>query len=373
MAEGWKCPGCGRSWAPHVEFCRKCDGEGAGSVDSVQNRAPAPVIAALWDEHFAVAKTKLAEGTQRSRVTYRETFATTKLKYDDGTEGPILELPYDRVTARVAELFRIARESTDNGQGGTVCGGTVNRELGALSAVLQWHADVKKSIPSNPMKGWGRHDESGDARQTYLTPEQARAFIAAGNPLFQDVATVAYRCAGMRNAEARMLKKSEVDFTGMVINLPSSRNKNGKPRVVPFPSDVAAILRRHADNSRGPYIFVAPADPQRCRPIPQSTFQSWITQARDRSGIVGFDGEKVVLHTLRHCAVTDLLQAKIDQTSVMAVAAMSPRTLQRYSKFGPVQQENFRKHLEEQLEPPAERAGPRRAPSVRPGRLSHRR
>jgi integrase len=340
----------------------------------VQDAAPKPTVAALWDAYALVAPSRLAKGSWRSRLSYRKTFGRLVLKLDDGTESTIVDLPYDQVTPRVAELYRIAREKEDNGQGGTVAPGTVNRELGTLQAMFQWHTDIKKTIPHNPLKGWHRTDESGSGRQTYLTPEQARRFIEAGPPLFQDVALVAYRCAGLRHAEARLLRKSEVDFAAKVINLPNTRNKNKKPRKVPFASDIEAILRRHCENSRGPYVFVSPKDHERVRPVPPATFQNWIAKARERSGIVGFDGENVVLHTLRHAAVTDLLQARIDPTAIMAAAAMSPRTLVRYSKFGPEQQDAMRKHMEEQIapSPPADRAGPRRAQNMRPGRAARR-
>lgn len=372
MSTGWQCPGpCGRFYGPHVDFCRECSGGGAGLTRVVQN-APKPSVSALWDEYALVAPSRLAPGSWRSRLSYHKTFARLVLRLDDGTDSPILAMTYDQVTPRVAELYRIAREKEDNGQGGTVAPGTVNRELGALQAMFQYHVDVKRSIPHNPLKGWHRTDETGAARQTYLTPEQARKFIEAGPQLFQDVATVAYRCAGMRHAEARLLKKSEVDFAAKVINLSSTRTKARKARVVPFPSDVEAILRRHYDSSRGPYVFVSPQDPNRQRPVPPATFQNWIAKARERSGVVGFDGENVVLHTLRHCAVTDLLQERVDPTAVMAVAAMSPRTLQRYAKFGPTQQEALRQHMEDQLRPAAERNGPRRAAPLRPTRLARR-
>jgi integrase len=363
---GWRCD-CGRSWAPHVDSCRACDPETASKP-----KAPCPTVATLWEAYALVAPTLLVATTWRVWRTYRNTFGRLKLTLDDGTESTIADLPADKVTPRVAEIYRMAREKEPNNQGGTVSPITVNSELGALQAVLSYSANIAKTLPANPLDGWRRVDEAPYARQTYLTPEQARKFIGAGVPLFQDICTVAYRCAGMRNSEARLLRKSEVDFARRVINLPSSRNKNAKPRVVPFPSDVEAILRRHCDGSLGPYVFVRPKDPDRVKPVPQSTFQRWLDQARERSGVTGFDGETVVVHTLRHCAVTDLLQAKHDPTAVMAAAAMSPRTLMRYSKFGPTQQDAMREHMEAQLQQAPERVGPRRAQNVRPGRSVRR-
>ena len=339
--------------------------------DVVQNAAAKPTIAELWSAYELVAPTKLAAGTWRARCCYRETLGRLALTLDDGTRTTIADLAYDLVTPRVAEIYRSAREREDNGQGGTIAKGTVNRELGAVQSMLTWHVAVTKKIPDHNLKGWGRADESGDARQTYLTPEQAHRFISAGRPLFQDICTVAYRCAGMRPTEARMLMKSSVDFASKVINLGSRRTKMRQARPVPFPSDVEAILRRNCEASKGPFVFVRPTDPDRIKPVSASTFHNWLDMARERSGITGFDGEAIVVHTLRHCAVTDLLQAKVDPTAVMAAAGMSPKTLQRYSKFGPDQQANLRKHLEEQLSPP-DRVGPRRAASVRPGRLARR-
>lgn len=368
MAEGWRCPGCGRFYAPHVDQCRKCE-PGAAPVAMARR----PTVLALWDEYAIVAPQRLSKSTWRVRATYRESFAAMPLPLDGGESGPLGSLPWDQCTPRAAELYRMVRSQQDNGRKGTVAAGTINRELGALQAMFTYHVEIKKTIPVNPLRGWERVDETPFARQTYMPPAQVRKYLEAGPPVFQDIGLVAWRCAGMRNAEARGLKKSEVDFASKVINLPSARNKSKRARVIPFPSDVEAILRRHCEYSRGPYVFTNPKDPDRCKPVAANTFYDWMKAARERSGVQGFDGEQIVFHHIRHAAVTDLLQDRVDPTSVMAAAGMTPRTLMRYSKFGPEQQATLRAHMESKLQPPAaDRAGPRRAVFSRPSRLARR-
>ncbi len=339
----------------------------------VPNGAPKPTVAELWTQYAKAAPSLLKPETWRVRQMYRGHYGRLVLGLDDGTKSTVADLPWDAVTPRLAEIYRAAREQEDNHQGGTVAPGTVNRELSTLQSMFQYHVDIRKMIPTNPIVGFTKVDEAPYARQTYLTPDARRRFIEAGHPVFQDLAIVADRCGGMRQKEVRLLRKSEVDFVGQVINLPSSRSKNKRPRVIPFASDVEAILRRHCDNSRGQYVFASPSDPARCKPIPPATFWGWMNTARDRSGVVGVNGEVTCFHHIRHAAVTDLLQDKIDSTTVMAVAGMSPQTLSRYSKFGPEQQQRLREHMESKLAAPSpERAGPRRAAAVRPGRMARR-
>lgn len=367
-------------YAPHVESCRVCSGQ------VVHQAAPTPAkqtIAELWDLWRDVAERDLGANTWVTAKAHRNTWSKTKLTLDDGSSWTVADMPWDLLGRRTSEIYRTVREKTPsgrldkNGQPGLVAPTSVNREMNTLMSLLNYHRDVRKTIPFNPLVGWERVDETPYQRQTYLSDEKAQQFIEGGNLCFQHVSTVALKCLGMRQSEARLLRKSEIDWDSKVINLPAERNKNKRARVIPFASDVEAILRLNCEISRGEYVFVAPADNTRTKPVSANTWFGWLKQARKRSGVKGFNGEPVVTHHLRHKAVTDALQEKIDPTTVMAVAGMSPETLKRYSKFSPEQQKNLRDHMEAKLHKPAapapesppDRREPRRAPPAFRSRL----
>jgi integrase len=310
--------------------------------------APKRTIGQLWVEWEPTAK-KLA--SWRICKTHRGTFEKTEVSCDSGRKTTVWDLPWEEVTPHLADLYRQTRSATPSGRRGrdgkigNVSDSTINRELITLQSMLSYHRSVRQSIRYNPLAGFRRTNEAGFARQTYLTPEQAQRFIGAGPPMWQDITTVAYRCAGMRHSEARLLKKSEIDFEARVICLPSRRNKNRRARTIPFPSDVEAILKHHCEISRGPYVFVSTKDPKRMDPVGPSAMQYWMERARERSGVVGFEGETIVIHHLRHAGVTQLLQEGAPESMVKAAAGMSAETLSRYVKFQRPQQEILRQHM----------------------------
>jgi integrase len=304
----------------------------------------------LWDEWLPWAKRNVKSA--RLYSSYGNNFRRTKVKLDaDQPEVSLFELPWNLVTPKAGALYREVREATSNGRKGKdgkigkVSGSTVNRELGAMHSMFEYFRTTKESIPHNPLEGFHRCDETRSARQTCLSPEQVRAFIAAGCPMWQDITTTAYRCAGMRHTEARLLRKSEIDWDAKVINLPGQRNKNGHPRVIPIPDDVEVILRQHCQISRGPFVFVDTRDPHRMRPVGGAAMQYWMEKARKASGVVGFDGEAVVIHSLRHAGVTRLVEAAAPESFIKAAAGMCEATFQRYVKWQRPQQEILRDHM----------------------------
>lgn len=275
-------------------------------------------------------------------------FARLKVQLDDGRITTLFALAWNELSPHVANLYRQARTQERSGRYGKdgkpacIADSTVNRELTTLQAMLTYHRDVRKTIASNPLDAFQRTGEEDGVRQTALTPEQVEAFLAHAHPMFQDICRVAYRCVGMRHTEARMLKKAEIDWEAKTINLPVTRNKNRRARQIPFPLDVETILRHHAEISRGPYVFVNPRDPKRMAPVLRCTMQFWLIKARKLSGMQGFDGEPIVIHTFRHSGVTALVEAGAPERFIRAAAGMSPKTFERYTKFQRAQQEILR-------------------------------
>lgn len=347
MPQSWTCEHCRRTYAPHVDYCQRCDGAIVSPATSAAPKATEPTVGELWEEYEVWGKNNYRPGAWHVALMHRRNFAKVVI---DGV--PVADMPWSKATPHFAEQYRAARGAMPNGRKGTIKPGTINRELTTLQQMFNYFVHTRKTIERNPIDGFSRVDEAQFARQTYLSPGQVRRFLESGPPVFQDIGLVAYRCAGLRNSEARLLKKTEIDWEARKLNLSAARNKNHRPREVPFPQDVEAVLRRHCENSRGPFVFVSPTDPQRVKPIPVATMQGWLRQARKRSGVQGFDGEPVVVHTLRHSGVTQLIQDGAPQGFVRAAAGMSEQTFARYLKFGREQQNALRKIMDRQVDGP---------------------
>jgi integrase len=326
----------------------------AAAMTLAKTMDPGKTVGEMWEEWEPWAQRNIA--SFKAIQAHRRNFETCIVDFPDGHASILMDLNWKEMTPEAAELYRATRERSSNGRGGTVNPASVNRELTSMQSMFNYHLRVKKAIGFNPVVGYLRVSEEQFARKTALTPEQVRRSIEAGPPTFQDIAWVAYRCAGMRNTEARMLRKSEIDWEAKLINLPASRTKARQARVIPFPDDVEPILRRHHDYSQGPMVFVNPRDPKRAAPISIGTMGQWTRQARRDSGIVGFDGERVVLHSLRHSGVTQLINDGAPEIIVKAASGMCDAILKRYNKFQRPQQELLRAHMNRQA-PPSGKAG----------------
>lgn len=296
--------------------------------------------------------------SKKAAAANGNTFRRLKVRLDDGRELTLLELRWNELSPHVARLYRNLRtlepsgRKDRDGNPAHVKDSTANRELTVLQAMLTYHRDERRSIPYNPLDDFERINEEGNARQTALTPEQMETFLAHAHPMYQDVVRVAYRCMGLRKGEAQRLRKTEVDWEARTIHLPADRNKNRRARHIPFPEDVARILQRHSDVSRGPYVFVDPKDPQRLRPVHDSAMWYWLNQARKRSGMTGFDGEPIVTHTVRHSAATTAVESGIPERYIRATMGMTAKTLDRYAKFGRKGQDIVRDYLNRTSEDP---------------------
>jgi integrase len=358
MASGWRCD-CGSSWGPHINRCEDCR---PGNVSAPTPPAPAvPLVSELWITWWKMVGSKLP--SRKTASAQGNVLRRLKLTLEDGRELTVFDLPWNEVTPLVADLYRNLRTSEPsrrkdrNGEPAHISGSTVNRELTTLQSMFTYHRDVRRAIAYNPLDGFQHTDETGGTRLTSLTPEEMKTFLSFAHPMFQDLMWTAYRCVGMRKSEVQHLRKSEVDWTARVIHLPAARNKNRRPRTIPFPDDVERILRRHSELSRGPYVFVRPKDPKRVEPVTDSAMWYWLNQARKASGMKGFDDEPIVFHTARHSGVTGVVESGGSESFTMAAAGMTPKTFSRYVKFGPRQQDMLREVLNRAVTEPTPIAG----------------
>lgn len=189
---------------------------------------------------------------------------------------------------------------------------TVNRELAALSHLL------------NKAVEWGWLDRSqakirrlkeDTPRLTYLTAEQAESLLEAAkrdqNPQIYPFVMIGLR-TGMRKSEILGIRREHIDFASRNIHIPKAK---AGARNQPISGDLADFLASYvSDLPPGcPWLFPSLAA--------ATGHTTDIRKAFVRSVLAaGLDPKAVVRHTLRHTAITHLVQAGVDLPTVKRIS-----------------------------------------------------
>jgi len=167
---------------------------------------------------------------------------------------------------------------------------TINHEVGAIRSMLNW-ARRQRIIAHNPMEGWVDLPEP-DNEAPSITRDELAQLLRHARPMLRLMMVFAYE-TGMRRDEWRLLKWGEVDSRQKVVNLPGSRTKSGKSRVVPLSDTALQVLDSVPRYPGGVYVFPNP-NSREDEAVPKTTLYTWFYEARDGSGL------KVRIHSLRH-------------------------------------------------------------------------
>jgi len=190
--------------------------------------------------------------------------------------------------------------------------GTINRELAVLSHLL------------NKAVEWGWLDrrpalirrlrESG-GRITYLTVEQAKALVECaktdGNAQIYPFIVIGLETA-MRMTEVLSIRREHVDLERLLIRIPHAK---AGAREQPITAHLAAFLGDYlaALPPLIPWLFPSPGAKQGHTVGIRKAFRRVVTAA-------GLDPDQVVRHTLRHTAITHLVQAGVDLPTVKRIS-----------------------------------------------------
>lgn len=230
-------------------------------------------------------------------------------------------LPYfgafmpDRITPQVVEMYKMKRLE---------CGRKINRqinlELLCLSAMLKWgfaqgicnessgkmnHLPYKRKIPHVP------------------SPTEIAKIIDNASDLFHKSLFLALYHAGLRSAEARALKWTDIDFDAGYMGVNGKGDKN---RIVPLSSQLSALLQAHKKESKGVYVWGN-----------IGSFKTAFNASVRRAGLNG-----VTPHHLRHAFASHGLEGGTDLKSVQDMLGhVSISTTQFYL------QTTFKKHQEQ--------------------------
>jgi len=231
----------------------------------------------------------------------------------------LADLPADLLNKEQVRAYVAARRK--EGAGGAparrarreISDGTLIRELGALRAALAW-AVHENWIPTAP------HVERPHApppRDRWLTRDEAARLLAATvAPHARLFIALALHTAA-RSGAILQLTWDRVNLTARTIDMGASRGRKRRARHLPINDALRPLLEVAAAAATTQWVIEHGG-------APVASIKTAFRAAATRSGIAG-----VTPHTLRHTAVTWMVQADVPLPMVAAYAAMSQQMVER--------------------------------------------
>ena len=189
---------------------------------------------------------------------------------------------------------------------------TVNRELATLSHVL--NKGVEWGWIDRP-PAMVRKLKEGSGRIVYLTAEQADTLLEAAkadqNRQIYPFILIGLR-TGMRRSEVLSIRREHVDLAGHSIYVPHAK---AGARTQPISADLARFLAEYIETLPvgSPWLFPSVGSKSGHTVDVRKAFVRCVIAA-------GLDPEQVVRHTLRHTAITHLVQAGVDLPTVKRIS-----------------------------------------------------
>jgi len=217
------------------------------------------------------------------------------------------------------DIERFKKKRIDSG----VTPGTVNRDLAVLSHLfnkgIEWgwmdHCPAKiKRFKENP------------GRITYLTPEQIGRMIEASkadqSPHIYPFIVIGLG-TGMRRMEILSIRLESIDLDRQTIYIPEAKAGS---RVQPMTHQLADFLEGYIEIAEPRQEWLFPSIGSKTGHVVaiEKAFRRVVVNA-------GLDPKQIVRHTLRHTAITHLVQAGVDLPTVKRISGH--KTLAMVEKY----------------------------------------
>lgn len=220
------------------------------------------------------------------------------------------DMPLSKISGFDIERYKKARTNADAEDRAKV--GTVNRELAALSHLftkaVEWGwIDKRPAII--------RRYKEEKSRITYLTVEQIQRLLTAAkqdqNPQVYPFIVIGVETS-MRLMEILSIRRENVDIARRVIWIPSAK---GGAREQPITQHLGEFLAEQmkALPPGTPWLFPSLSARDGHTVNITKAFRRVVVEA-------GLDPAQVVRHTLRHTAITHLVQAGVDLPTVKRIS-----------------------------------------------------
>ncbi len=200
--------------------------------------------------------------------------------------------------------------------------GTINRELQTFSHILtkavEWGWIEYKPCKITKLK-------ENPGRIIYLTQEQIHRLLEAAKnddcPIMYPFILIGL-ATGMRRSEILSIRIENIDVNRRCIYIPQAK---AGARTQPIPAHLAEYLCQYLqDKPMGGWLFPAHNS--------KSGHTQWIEKPFRRVVVMaGLDPKQIVRHTLRHTAISHLVQAGIDLPTVKRISGH--KTLQMVERY----------------------------------------
>lgn len=242
------------------------------------------------------------------------------------------DLPLSSIGADVLEKWVTKRL-------GEVSGATVNRNLNHGSALMKW-AIRNKLAKENPFRLLERSSEAGRGRETYLTPEEARALVATASVTMKPILLTALS-TGLRRNEILTLTWAAVDLDRGAITVTRELSKSKRTREVRMTPDLLATLKKIREAAKDApgtdLVFRRHNGRLDGGPITDCVLRHGMKEAREACAMIPADKKpKVTFHTLRHTAASIMAMEGIPILDIARVLGhASVLVCMRYAHFCP--------------------------------------
>jgi integrase len=223
------------------------------------------------------------------------------------------DTPLNKITSFDIECYKKARLTSQ------IKPSTINRELAVLSHLftkaIEWQwLDTKPATI--------RRYKEDQTRITYLTIEQIERLIAAAkqdpNPHIYPFIVIGLETA-MRRSEILAIRLEHIDLERRIIYIPEAK---AGARQQPITTHLAEFLK---DYQQPQQIWLFPAKSASGHRVSiEKSFRRVVVTT-------GLDPYQVVRHTLRHTAITHLVQAGVDLPTVKRISGH--KTLQMVERY----------------------------------------
>ncbi|MDD5033290.1 MAG: site-specific integrase [Methylococcaceae bacterium] len=201
--------------------------------------------------------------------------------------------------------------------------GTLNRELATLSHLLTKAVDWKW-IDHKSAHIKRAREQAG--RITYLTIDQAARLLEAArfdqSPDVYPFIVIGLETS-MRRMEILSIRLENIDLARRVIFIPQAK---AGAREQPITAGLADFLREYVETAESGQVWLFPSKTSASGHVMniEKQFRRVVTAA-------GMDPKEIVRHTLRHTAITHLVQAGVDLPTVQRISGH--KTLQMVVRY----------------------------------------
>jgi integrase len=211
---------------------------------------------------------------------------------------------------------------------------TINDEVGLLLRIMGNRGDLLRSELKRKKKlKLTVPEQPGKAFDVAEKDRMLQAAEKSRSPLILPALTLALN-AGMRDAEIKTVRWSQIDFAKLILTVGKSKTAAGEGRTIPLNSEILPALLKHAKwytkkfGELKPEWYVFPfgrrghMDPKR----PITTLKTAWSNVRKNAKVEGR------WHDNRHTLITELAESGAGDETIMAIAGhVSRRMLTRYS------------------------------------------